>query len=320
MKTPKFWKDENVISFVLYPLSIVYGFFRKLHVLLSREYRAKNLKIICIGNLTAGGSGKTPVALKVGEVLKAHKKKIAFLSKGYKGKIKDFTKVDNKVHLYSDVGDEPLLLSKISDTFVCKNRKQAIKILSKDYKYDIIIMDDGFQNPTIFKDKNIVVIDGEYGLGNKELLPSGPLREKIVDSIKRINFVIMIGQDKQHLEESFMNNGIKVSRACIKEKNISKNNKTYIAFCGLGRCEKFFKSLKNAEYNVVKEISFEDHHIYTNEELDKIILEAQKENSKIITTSKDWIKLPQEYKEKIEVLEIGIEFYDNDEFVELILE
>lgn len=320
MKTPKFWEDENVISFILYPLSIIYGFFRKLHVLFSKEYRAKDLKIICVGNLTAGGSGKTPVALKIGEILKKNNKNFAYLSKGYKGKIKDFTKVDNSVHSYLDVGDEALLLAKVADTFVCKSRKQAIKILSKDYNYDIIVMDDGFQNPTIYKDKNIIVIDGEYGFGNKELLPSGPLRESISISIKKINFVILIGQDKRHLEEGFVNNGIKVLRAFIEEKNISKNNKKYVAFCGLGRCEKFFGSLKKSNYNVVKEIAFEDHHKYTNEELEKIILESKKENNKIITTSKDWIKLPQEYKEKIEVLEIEIEFYDNNEFVEMILE
>lgn len=319
MRTPKFWKDKNIISFISYPLSIIYGFFRKLHVCYSREYKAEDLKIICIGNLTAGGSGKTPLALKIGEILKSKKKNFAFLSKGYKGKIKTFTEVDIDTHSYLDVGDEPLLLAKIADTFICKNRKLAIKTLSKDYKYDIIIMDDGFQNPSIYKDKNIIVIDGEYGLGNRMLLPSGPLRENVSSSIKKINFVVIVGQDKQHLEENFINNEIKVLRAYIKETKVSKNDKKYIAFCGLGRCEKFFNSLKKTNYNIIKEISFEDHHKYTEEELNEIISEAEKENSRIITTSKDWVKLPNEYKKKIEVLDVVIEFYNNDEFVELIL-
>ncbi|HSQ97152.1 MAG TPA: tetraacyldisaccharide 4'-kinase [Rickettsiales bacterium] len=319
MKTPNFWKDKNIISFILYPFAIVYKVIRRLHVLFSKEYKAKNLKIICVGNLTAGGSGKTPIALKIGEILKENDKNFAYLSKGYKGKIKKFTKVDSETHSYLEVGDEALLLAQLADTFICKNRKQAIKTLSKDYNYDIIVMDDGFQNPTIYKDKNIIVIDGEYGIGNGMLLPSGPLREKIHNSIKKIDSVIIIGQDKQNLEESFINNGIEVLRANIEEKDKSQNNKKYLAFCGIGRCEKFFNSLKKANYDIKKEISYEDHHKYTEEELKNIMTEAKKESCKIITTSKDWVKLPKKYREKINILEIEIKFYNNDTFTELIL-
>lgn len=319
MKTPKFWKDKNIISFILYPFSVIYYAAKTLNVLFSKQYRSKNLEVICVGNLTAGGSGKTPIALRIGEILKEHKKNFAYLSKGYKGQIKTFTKVDIEKHSFLEVGDEPLLLAKVADTFVCKNRKQAIKILSKDYDYDIIVMDDGFQNPTIYKDKNIIVIDGEYGIGNGMLLPSGPLRDKVKNSINKINFVIIIGQDKQHLEESFVNNGIKVLRANIEEKSKPQKGKSYLAFCGIGRCEKFFNSLKKANYNITKEISFEDHHKYTEKELQEIVSEAKKEDSKIITTSKDWIKLPKKYRNKISVLDIDTKFFDNDEFISLIL-
>ncbi len=318
MKTPKFWKDENVISFLLYPFSVVYGIFRNLHVIFSSEYKT-NLKVFCVGNLTAGGSGKTPVAIKIGQILKNNNVKFAYLSRGYRGSIKDFTKVDLEKHRAEEVGDEPLLLAEVADTFVCKNRKTAIDNLSKNFDYEIIVMDDGFQNPTIYKDKNIVVIDGEYGLGNGELLPSGPLREKIEKAIKRTSFFVVIGQDRQHLEEKLLNNNMEVVRAYISEKNVSNDSSKYIAFCGIGRPEKFFNSLKKSNYNVIKEISFPDHNKYKNDDLIKIVFEAEKNNAKIITTKKDWVKLPDEYKSKVKFLDIEIKFYNNDEFVELLL-
>ncbi len=320
MRTPKLWKSKNIFSIFLFPLSLIYGFFRKIHKTFSKEYKSKKLNIVCIGNLTAGGNGKTPVAIKIGEIFKQNGKNFAYLSKGYKGKINDFVKVDSKKHTYLDVGDEPLLLSKIADTFVCKNRKKAIQILENKYNYDFIIMDDGFQNPTIYKNKNIIVVDGEYGIGNGFLLPAGPLRENLKDAIKRIDFVIIIGNDRQNLAEYFLKNHIKVFKANIKEKieNIN-NNQKYIAFSGIGRPEKFFNSLKKVDCNVIKEISFEDHHIYTNNEIEKILLTAKKENAKVITTSKDWIKLAKNYQNQIDVLEIEIDLLDKNNFLKEIL-
>ena len=110
MRTPKLWKSKNIFSIFLFPLSLIYGFFRKIHKTFLKEYKSKKLNIICIGNLTAGGNGKTPVAIKIGEIFKQNGKNFAYLSKGYKGKINDFVKVDSKKHTYLDVGDEPLLL------------------------------------------------------------------------------------------------------------------------------------------------------------------------------------------------------------------
>lgn len=318
MRTPKFWKDENIVSFCLYPLSLVYRLARTIHVLFSREYKT-GLNIICVGNIIAGGSGKTPVSLKIGEVLKSKNINFAYLSKGYKGAFKDFTKVDIYKHTAIEVGDEPLLLAETADTFICKNRKAALDMLSKNYDYDLIVMDDGFQNPTIFKNKNIVVIDGEYGIGNGELLPAGPMRESLKSAIKRATFFIIIGQDKQHIEDKLLDHNIDVVRARIVEKNQPDINKKYIAFCGLGRPEKFFNSLKNSNYEVIKTISFADHHRYKNEEISKLLSEAEKLGAQLITTKKDLVKISDEYKDKIECLNIEIEFYNNDEFKELLL-
>jgi len=319
MKTPKFWNDKNFISFLLYPVSIIYRFFRGLHVAISSEYKT-DMKVFCVGNLTAGGSGKTPVSIKIGKILKDKKIKFAYLSKGYKGKIRKFTKVDLKKHNAEDVGDEPLLLAEIADTFVCHSRRKAMQNLSQNFDYDAIVMDDGFQNPTIHKDINIVVIDGDYGIGNGQLLPSGPLRETIESAVKRASFFVIIGNDKQSLTEELSHYGKKVIMAYMSEKNVVKNSSSkYIAFCGIGRPEKFFNSLRKINYNIIKEISFSDHNSYKTDDLAAILFEAQKSDAKIITTKKDWIKFSQQYRDKIEFLDIEVKFYNNNEFMGLLL-
>ena len=316
MKTPNFWKSKNIISILLYPFSLIYGLARKLHVLFSNEYKT-DLNIICVGNITAGGSGKTPTCLKIGKILKNKNINFAFLSKGYKGKINNFTKVDIQKHNAEEVGDEPLLLAEFADTFVCKSRKKAIETLAKNYNYQVIIMDDGFQNPTIFKNKNIVIIDGEYGFGNGLLLPAGPLRESLKSAKKRASFFVIIGSDKNNIKKFLTTK--EVIEAKIVEKDQPDINKNYIAFCGLGRPKKFFSSLKKSGYNVIKEISFEDHHKYTENEIKSMFFEAEENDAYLITTKKDLVKLPKEWKNKIKCLNIEIEFNDNNKFVGLIL-
>lgn len=318
MRAPEFWKNENVISFLLYPLSLIYGFARYLHVFFNKEYKT-NLKIICVGNITVGGSGKTPVALKIGDILKEKKIDFAFLSKGYKGNIKEFTKIDLSKHTAIEVGDEPLLLAEKADTFICNNRKNAIRKLSTEYRYKVIVMDDGFQNPTIYKDISLVVVDGEYGFGNKELLPSGPLREPIFSALERASAFIIIGQDKHYIDDYLSNANMKTFRACIKEKNISNNKNKYIAFSGIGRNDKFFYSLKKANFDIEKQYSYGDHYNYTTDDIDTMLIEAQLDKAKLITTKKDWIRLDEKYKTEIEFLDVEIDFYDNDDFVEFIL-
>ena len=317
MKTPIFWKNNNVISFCLYPISIIYSFFRKMHVAFSKECKTTS-NVICIGNIIAGGSGKTPVAIRIGEILKEKNINFAYLSKGYKGVLRDFTKVYIEKHTSNQVGDEPLILANYADTFICYNRKKAFNILAKNYNYDVIVMDDGFQNPTIFKDKNIIVIDGEYGIGNGKLLPSGPMRETLDDVVKRATFFIIIGEDKQNLEKKLLEYNAKVIHANIIEKNKSNNNESYIAFCGIGRPQKFFNSLKKSNYNVIKEISFSDHCKYTENNILKLISESKQLNAKLITTKKDWVKIPDCYKKNIEVLDIYIDFCNINEFMELL--
>ena len=318
MKTPNFWNSKNFVSNLLLPLSFIYGFLRFLDVFFSKEYKSNNLKIICIGNITAGGNGKTPVAIEIGKILRENNIHFAYLSKGYKGRIKNFTKVDLTKHSPIDVGDEPLILAKYNDTFICKNRKEALMKLSENYDYKYIIMDDGFQNPTIFKDKSIVVVDGKNGIGNGRLLPSGALRETISSAIKRASFFIIVNKDETNFFEK-INNKKEIINASIREENKNFGKDRYIAFCGLGKPQKFFDSLKKTNYNVIKEIVFEDHYYYKDKDLKQILDIAEKNNAKVITTEKDFVKLPNNYKGKVEILKINVMFENKDRLKELLL-
>ncbi len=293
------------------PFSLLYllGHFLNLW---RRTPKKVDSPIICIGNLVAGGAGKTPVAIAIGKILQELKVDLAYLSAGYGGRISEFTLVDNQKHNAGDVGDEPLLLSEIAPTFISKDRLlgagKIAAIPSKKSGKKIIVMDDGLQNQTLAKDFSIMVIDGNYGFGNGFVIPAGPLREPIRFGIKRADLIIIVGEDKFRIAENFCGKK-EVLRATIKPTNGEKfNKKSVIAFCGIGRPEKFFESLKQNETSVIAEFSYPDHYQYKSSEIEKMLGLAQEEQVKLITTKKDWVRLMPLYQEQIDYLEIEIEF------------
>ncbi len=307
MKTPKFWHKKNPLAYLFLPLSILYlfghflNFFRKIPTKVNKP-------VICIGNLVAGGAGKTPVAIAIGEILKEMNIDFAYLSGGHGGEIRDFILVNEKEYNSKDVGDEPLLLSEIASTFISRNRLSGAKKIAAMPAKKLIIMDDGLQNPTIIKDFSILVIDGNYGIGNGFMMPAGPLREPVQIGIKKADLVIIIGDDKVKIAKSFCI-GKKVIKAKIKAVNSDKfHKKSVIAFCGIGRPEKFFDSLKQNEINIITKFSYADHHQYKEREIKKMISLAKKSKVKLITTKKDWIRLEPMYQRQIDYLDIKIEF------------
>ena len=317
MKTPNYWKNKNIYSYLLSPLGWLYQWATFLNLSIKKP-QSVDKPVICIGNLTAGGTGKTPVSISFAQLLKELGKKPFFVSRGYGGNLHNVM-VDTNKHSPQEVGDEPLLLARQAPVIVNPNRFEGAKLAIKNGA-DIIVMDDGFQNPTIYKDKNIIIIDGKYGIGNGFLLPSGPLRETFSSAIKRTDFVIMLGDDKQNITDKIKKYNKKIIFSQIKEikNNININDK-YIAFCGIGRPQKFFDSLKKSKYNVIKEISFEDHCEYNENILDNIFLTVKENNAKIITTEKDYVKIPLKYKKDIEVLKIKVSFNNIDELKEILL-
>lgn len=310
MKAPKFWQTKNLISLAFWPLSLLYIFASFLRSLVIKPTKITT-PIICIGNFTVGGAGKTPIALALGKILQEMKIDFAYLGHGYKAKNKDLTIIDKSNIEAEKSGDEALLLSEIAPVFIAKNRLIAAKEIAKISQKKLIIMDDGLQNPSLKKDFKIVVIDGEYGFGNNMILPSGPLRVNPNKAAKYIDLAIIIGEDKFNLSSIFGAQKVIFAQAKIATKIDIKSNK-FIAFCGIGRPEKFFNILKKSDFNLIEEISFSDHYSYENNDLEKLIKMAKSRSANLVTTKKDWVKFSKEYQNLIQFIDIEVEFKDDD--------
>jgi tetraacyldisaccharide-1-P 4'-kinase len=192
-RQPNFWKTINILSISLYPISILYSWISKARYLLQKPYHCKS-KVICIGNVTIGGSGKTPLAIAIGKLLIAKKYKIAYACKNYGGSIKSATQVVPS-HNPTQVIDEAMLLSKIAPTFIASTRLAAIKAASRIA--NIVIADDGLQNNSFHKDLSILAISEDKNFGNNLIFPAGPLRQSLVAGIKKSDLIFMMDETKK---------------------------------------------------------------------------------------------------------------------------
>ena len=318
LKAPKFWylKKDTFQSRALYPLSLIFRLATKIRNVLNNAEKSQ-LPVICIGNIVVGGAGKTPVALSIGKILIQAGYNPHFISKGYAGIIKRNTLVQSW-HSPKSVGDEPLLLSDIAPTWIGTDRNKSIK-LAAEKGGNCIIMDDGFQNPTIYKDLSIVVINSAQEFGNKRVMPSGPLRESIKRGLSRTNLIIIIGEITKTLREIIPIN-IPIILANFKINNENKIFKAQkiTAFAGIAYPEKFFNSLEQQGAKIEKEIIYPDHHIYDENDLLNLVEIANKNSSVLVTTKKDFVRIPKPYRSLINTLEGEILFENNDLLKEIL--
>ena len=318
LKAPKFWyqKKDTFLSNTFYPLSLLFRLGTKIRNFVSSEKRSP-LPIICVGNIVVGGAGKTPVSLKIGKLLTKAGYKPHFISKGYAGIIKKSTLVQSW-HSPTSVGDESILLSEVAPTWIGKDRIQS-SFLAKKEGGDCLIMDDGFQNPKINKDFSIIVINSEQEFGNKRVMPSGPLRESIRRGLSRTNLVIVIGNISDELKENIPSNiPIIESKFEINKENKIFKGQNIIAFAGIAYPEKFFKSLEEQGAKVVKKISFSDHYIYNENDLLSLAEIANKTKSILVSTKKDYIRIPKSYRSLVNTLEGEIVFKNEELVIEIL--
>lgn len=304
MKTPQFWTEQGFLSNLLRPVGKIYAAATAWRLKSRVPYKAER-PVICIGNLTAGGTGKTPVSLSIAEMLRSMGKNPYFISRGYGGHLQNIV-VNPAIHTPRQVGDEPLLLAEVAPAVVNLDRAAAAK-LAVNNGADCLVMDDGFQNPTLHKDLSFLVFDGNYGIGNGRVIPAGPLREPFAEGIKRAQAIIILGADK-HLIAS--KSALPVFYGEITEEQPAIANRNIVAFCGIGHPEKFFASLSKCGFNINRNFSFPDHHFYTHAELNSLIDFAQKNNLDIYTTSKDFVKIPPKLRPHFKVLQIKIRWND----------
>ena len=285
----KFWwnKSPNFLMLINY----LFDFLVSIKNLFVKKYHSK-LKVICVGNFILGGSGKTPMVRYLRENLSSKGYKCAVLLRGYKGNLKGPVIVDSNAHLSSQVGDEALLHAKDGLTIVSKNRVKGCKYI-ENLDVDLIILDDGFQNPSLNKDYNLMVVSSNKGIGNKLVFPLGPLRESFRKGIGKVNMIIKsINSEIDHhsllfIKRSF-NKIIDAEYITKIDEDLSEN---VIVFTGIADPTKLISSIKNKNKRIVRSFILSDHQ-EINEKLAKKILEqSEKNNADILTTEKDSVRL-----------------------------
>ncbi len=318
MKTPKFWyRKTGPQALMLAPFGQLYRTAGLLRHAFIKPYKAK-VPVICVGNIVAGGAGKTPTAMALARLIIQQRGTPVFVSRGYGGTEKGPLQVDLNKHTSRDVGDEAVLLAQIAPCFIGRNRAAAIQ-MAEARRPTHIILDDGLQNPKVAPDVNFLVVDGAVGFGNRLLIPAGPLRETLHDAFSRIAAIVMIGEDVQHVATCLGKPVLQARLKPLLAGNLQKGTPV-LAFAGIGRPAKFYASCLEAGLKVVETADFEDHHIFTEEELAALATAARRKEAQLVTTTKDWVRLPDPFRRDVGILDVHLIFEDEEEVLRIILQ
>jgi tetraacyldisaccharide 4'-kinase len=294
MRAPAFWwqATPTLLASLLRPASLIYGAVAASRM--KKHGEKASLPVICIGNFTAGGAGKTPTALAVAEMLESEGESPAFLSRGYGGRLSGPLQVEEH-HTARDVGDEPLLLARQAPAIMSRDRPAGSR-LALEIGATTIIMDDGLQNPSLSKDCAIAVVDGATGIGNGLSLPSGPLRAPMSAQWPAIDAVLIIGNgaggDAIAIEAE--QQGKRVFRAGLLPYPAAAEalrGQRVLAFAGIGRPDKFFETLRVCGAAVERTHAFPDHHPYNAADLAGLREEAERLGLLAVTTEKDLARI-----------------------------
>lgn len=308
MKTPAFWfESPGLLSTLLLPAAFLYRIGARLRRVFASPYRAK-IPVVCIGNLVAGGAGKTPAALAIAALLKETGKQPVFVTRGYGGKERGPLQIDPARHTSRDVGDEALLLARVAPVYAGRDRAAAIRLAESHGTH--IILDDGLQNPNVLPDLAFLVVDGTAGFGNGYLIPAGPLRETFAEAIKRVTAIILIADKAE--QKIILPVRCPILRAQLRPDLPADFSRTqrFFAFAGIARPEKFYASCRQAGLNVTGTEDFSDHHNFSTDELSKLQDKAAAQKAVLLTTEKDWVRLPDDMRKKTRVFPVKLVFDD----------
>ena len=301
MRAPDFWQRGGAAAALLAPLGWLYGATVAFRARIAKGFDP-GLPVICVGNLTAGGSGKTPIAIALADMLRAKGHKPYFLTRGYGGSERG-PALASRGHSAAVMGDEALLLARTAPTIVARDRAAGAR-LAKEKGATVIIMDDGHQNFSVAKNLSLVVVDAETGFGNGYQIPAGPLREPVAQGLARADAVILVGDGAPDLGKY---KG-PLLRARLKADGEAFAGKAVFAFAGIGRPEKFAASLEDSDAIVVGSCFFADHHPYTDDEITE--LRAVGGDAMLVTTEKDFVRLSTAQREGIRMLKVSAVFDD----------
>jgi len=309
MTPPAFWRTGGPLARLLEPLGALVSLAGWVRRVTATPWVAP-VPVICVGNVTVGGTGKTPVALWLGRFLAAEGLSPAYLSRGYGGSAQGPLRVDPEAHEADFVGDEPLLLAGVAPTWIGADRVASAKA-AVAAGADCLILDDGFQNPRLAKTVSLVVVDAVVGFGNGKVMPAGPCREPVRAGLSRADAVVLIGADARGLATRLQRLLPVFAARLVPRADAAKfKDREVVAFAGIGRPEKFFETLAELGAKVVRRFAFTDHHPYSQADIQPILDDAYRRHAVPVTTEKDAMRLPPDQRQQVDVVGIDVAWTD----------
>jgi tetraacyldisaccharide 4'-kinase len=297
-REPPWWyeTEPGLTARLLTPASVLYGTVARRRM--GQAHRCKaSVPVICIGNFTAGGTGKTPLALWLAERLMAQGQVPVFLTRGYGSAVRNATLVDPERHAAGDVGDEALLLARAARVMVSPDRAAGARAIeASGIGCTVILMDDGLQNPALAKDLTIAVVDGARGAGNGRVIPAGPLRAPLEAQLAATDVIVVNGRgaDRDRFAAGIgtsFSGPVLSARAEAAADTAWVRDARLFAFAGIGNPKRFFRLLEGLGATLVGRRTFADHHPFTDAEADRLLLEAAASNAVLVTTEKDFVRI-----------------------------
>lgn len=325
MQAPQFWftppDAPHIAARLLSPLGQLYAAATARRLRQPSTLTAQ-CPVLCVGNINAGGTGKTPTVIALVQLLLAMGKRPHIVTRGYGGQAQGPLEVNPRYQRAEQVGDEPLLLAAFATTWVAKNRAQGVQA-AQNAGADVIVMDDGFQDPSVTKALSLVIVDAARGFGNGKCIPAGPLREPVPTGLARADAIVSIGPEKA--QRAFNKQWGHVLNLPHFEAKVTPlamgmdwSSGRYLAFAGIGHPEKFFTTLRGLGAELVHCEALSDHQSLSATLMGRLQAQAQALQAQLVTTEKDAVRLPDGFQGEVLTLPVRLEVQDTDGFSTII--